>query len=93
VGTRIARVDFLDFTGPAMQILDAGSIPPRPLLTPAVEPLTAWHRAQLLRQARAALDAVVDDDAAVTSDPAQAPAATPLRPPPPRGPAGIGPEA
>ncbi|CAM5781630.1 hypothetical protein [Rhizobacter fulvus] len=49
----------------------------RPLITPAVERVTAWHREQSIRQARAVIEALRDDDDAPTTD-----AALPIRPRP-----------
>ncbi len=40
-----------------MQIIDTGSVPSPRLITPAVERVTAWHREQSMRQARAAFGA------------------------------------
>ncbi len=45
-----------------MQILDSGSTPTARLITPAVERVTAWHREHSMRQARAAFEALHDDE-------------------------------
>ncbi|WP_157615413.1 hypothetical protein [Rhizobacter sp. Root404] len=49
-----------------------------PLITPAVERVTAWHREQSIRQARAAIEALrVDEDDVTTTDAAFDPAPRP----------------
>jgi hypothetical protein len=46
-----------------MQNPVAGSPSFRRLTTPAVDRVTAWHREQSMRQARAAFDAIHEDEA------------------------------